>query len=405
MLRPTPFHPRTSARCESWKYKGWAGHVAVCAYDGHSEREYFAVRHAAGVLDASPLYKLDVRGPDAAALLSRVATRDVMRDFGVGRVTYTALCDERGHALDDGTIARLGPEHFRLTTSEPWHRWLLRHGRRLNASVEDTSASIACLALQGPTSRAILDALVAFDMGRMRFFRVRNLKLAGVDVAISRTGYTGDLGYELWMRADDALTVWDALFQAGEIHGITPLGLDALDVLRIEAGYVLQGVDYFSAKTCVVESRKSTPDEIGLGGSVDLEGRSVRFIGQDAVERERQKGSRWALVGLDVSWPELESLYDEYGLPPHLAPIASRAAVPVYDADGRTQVGQATSQTWSPILKRQLALASVPPRLAAPGTKLRIEHTADYARRTVTATVVPRPFFDPERKRAVTQES
>jgi aminomethyltransferase len=186
---------------------------------------------------------------------------------------------------------------------------------------------------------------------------------------------------------------------AGRLHGITPMGLDALDVCRIEAGYMLQGVDYFSAKSCIIEARKSTPHELGLGHAVDLE-REIRFVGQDAIEAELAGSHKWALVGLDVSWPELEELYEEYSLPPHLAPVACRDAVPVFEADGRTQVGQATSHTWSPLLKRQLSLASVHPRHAKPGTKLKIEHTVEYERRTVTATVVDRPFFDPERKRS-----
>ncbi|MEZ4319134.1 MAG: aminomethyltransferase family protein [Myxococcota bacterium] len=399
MLKPTPFHERTTALCESWKYKDWAGKVAVCTYDGHSEREYYAVRHAAGLMDASPLYKYDVFGADGAKLLSRVATRDVSRDFGVGRVTYCTWCDENGNVLDDGTISHLAPGHFRVTSSEPWQRWLERHGRRLDVRVEETTDALGCLALQGPNARAILDQCVDFDMSKMRFFRVRRTKLDGVDVWISRTGYTGDLGFEVWVAAADALRVWDALMAAGRLHGITPMGLDALDVLRIEAGYVLQGVDYFSAKSCIIEARKSTPHELGLGGAVDLE-RDIRFVGQEAVEAELTRGHTWALVGLDVSWPELEALYEEYSLPPHLAPAACRDAVPVFEADGRTQVGQATSHTWSPLLKKQLSLASVAPRYAVPGTKLKIEHTVEYERRTITATVVDRPFFDPERKRA-----
>jgi len=399
LLKPTPFHERTTALAQSWKFKDWAGKVAISAYDAHSEREYFGVRHAAGLMDASPLYKYDLYGPDAAKLLSRVATRDITRKFGVGRVTYCTWCDERGHVLDDGTISHLAPEHFRLTSSEPWLRWLLRHGRRLDVRVEDSTDRLGCLALQGPNSRHILEQCVDFDMDRMRFFRVRKTRLDGLDVWVSRTGYTGDLGFEVWVDRADALAVWDALMANGQRFGITPMGLDALDVLRIEAGFMLQGVDYFSSKSCIIEARKSTPHELGLGQAVDLTDRAFPFVGQEAIEAELKRGHKWALVGLDVSWPELEALYEEYSLPPHLAPIACRDAVPVYQEDGRTQVGQATSHTWSPLLKQQLSLASVHPRYAKPGTQLKIEHTVEYERRVVTATVVERPFFDPERKR------
>jgi aminomethyltransferase len=398
MSRTTPFHPRTSALCSSFLYKDWNGFAAVCRYDAYSEREYFAVRHAAGLLDVSPLKKYDIRGPDGAVLLSRVMTRNIER-FGVGRVTYCALVDPFGKCLDDCTVGRIGPQHWRMTSSEPWMRWLLRFARGLDVTVEDTSESLCALAIQGPAAREILAPITAFDMNKMRFFRVRPTTLAGCDVEISRTGYTGDLGYEIWIRPEDALTVFDALMEEGRPHHITPLGLDALDVTRIEAGFVLQGIDYFSAKDCIIESRKSSPDECGLGFTIDTE-RAVRFVGQDAVERERQLGSKWAMVGLDVSWSGLEMLYDEYGLPPHLAPEACRLAVPLFTEDGRRQVGQVTSTTWSPTLKRYLAMGQVFSDYADEGTRLRVEHTVEFERRHLPCVVAATPFFDPERKRS-----
>jgi len=398
MSHTTPFHPRTSSLCTSFRYKDWNGYAAVCRFDAYSEREYYAVRHAAGLLDVSPLKKYDIRGPDGAVLLSRVMTRNIQR-YGVGRVTYCALVDPFGKCLDDCTVARIGKDHWRMTSSEPWMRWLQRYARGLDLTVEDTSDSLCALALQGPAARAILAPITAFDMNKMRFFRVRRTTLAGCEVEISRTGYTGDLGYEIWIRKADALTVYDALMEEGRPHQIEPLGLDALDVTRIEAGFVLQGIDYFSAKDCIIESRKSTPDECGLGFTIDEE-REVRFVGQDCVERERREGSRWGLVGLEIDWPALEALYDEYGLPPHLAPEACRLAVPVYSADGRRQVGQVTSTSWSPTLKKYIAIGQVYADQASEGTALRVEHTVDFERRHVPCTVVAKPFFDPERKRS-----
>jgi aminomethyltransferase len=397
MSRTTPFHPRTSALCSSFLYKDWNGYAAVCRYDAYSEREYFAVRHAAGLLDVSPLKKYDIRGPDGAVLLSRVMTRNIER-FGVGRVTYSALVDPFGKCLDDCTVGRIGPNHWRMTSSEPWMRWLSRFARGLDVTLEDTSESLCALAIQGPAAREILAPITAFDMNKMRFFRIRPTTLAGCEVEISRTGYTGDLGYEIWIRSEDALTVFDALMEEGRPHYIEPLGLDALDVTRIEAGFVLQGIDYFSAKDCIIESRKSSPDECGLGFTVDLD-RSVRFVGQDAVERERQQGSKWAMVGLDLSWSALELLYDEYGLPPHLAPEACRQAVPVFTEDGRRQIGQVTSTTWSPTLKRYLAMGQIYSEYAVEGARLRVEHTVEFERRHLPCVVVPTPFFDPDRKR------
>jgi aminomethyltransferase len=395
MPKKSPFYPRTSALCLGHAYKEWSGYVAVCNYDRHSEREYFAFRHTAGLLDATPLYKYEVTGPDAGRFLSRAWTRD-LSTLKPGRVTYAAMCDEQGKLLDDGTVARLGPDRYRVATSEPWMHWYRRLARGLDVGVEDTTDRVACLALQGPLSRDTLRSLVDFDIDAMRFFAVRPGKLAGVPVEVSRTGYTGDLGFEVWMRNDDALRVWDEIVAAGHTYGLEPCGLDALDVVRIEAGFVLQGVDYISSRNCLIEARKSSPFEASLGFAVNLD--REPFIGQDALRREAQAGSKWELVGLELSWPALERLHDEYGLPPHLAPVACRLAVPIYDRLGR-QVGQATSTTWSPLLKRYLAIGQVLREHAALGNELRIEYTVDYQRRKLPVTVVKKPFFDPERKR------
>lgn len=403
MPRTTPLHPRTSACCRSFLWKEWNGFAAVRSYDAHSEEEYFAVRHKAAMIDVSPLCKYDLRGKDAPVLLSRVFSRDIER-LPERRVTYGLLVDPRGKVLDDGTVAHLEGGLWRMCTSERWGAWLHRHARGLDVQIEETTERYAALAIQGPLSRDVLSPLADFDIGQMPFFRARSAKLGNIPVTLSRTGYTGDLGYEIFVDAADALPLWDMLTEVGLRYQLTPFGLDALDVVRIEAGFVLQGVDYFSARGALIESRTSTPDEIGLGSCVELE-RSTRFIGQDAVEAERARGPVWDLVGLELSWEDLERLYHGFGLPPHLAPAASRLAVPVYADDGRTQVGQATSLTWSPVLKRFLALATVKRPHHTIGTALRVEHTVEFERRTVRATVVPRTFFDPARKRATTKNA
>lgn len=400
MLKTTPFHPRTAPLVQTFKWKDWNGFAAPCTYDGHSEQEYYALRHAAGLLDVSPLRKIDLRGAGCARLLSRVMTRD-FQAVDPGRVVYCAMADEDGKILDDCTVLRLGPDRWRVSASERWVHWLRRHARGLEVELEDTSDRVAVLALQGPRARDVLRPITDVDVDRMRFFRVRSGKVAGRSVAISRTGYTGDLGFELWMDHDAALPVWDALIASGAPFGLQPCGLDALDVVRIEAGYVLGGIDYQCSRACLIEPQKSTPDECGLGWSVDLEGRATRFVGQDAVERERRLGSGWAFVGLEVDWAGLEALYDEFGLPPHLGPVASREGVPIFDADGGRQVGQVTSRTWSPILKRFLALGQVHAPYGAVGTSLRVEHTVEFQRRQVPCRVVERPFYDPPHKRAV----
>ena len=395
---PTPFHERTQALCTSYRWKDWAGYCAVCSYDASHEREYFAFRESAGLLDVTPLYKYEVSGPDAQALLGRMMVRDVT-NLKVGRVAYSCWCDDDGKVVDDGTVSRLGESHFRVTAADPTLHWLQALARGFDVEIEDSSERLAALALQGPTSRNILrDASgpSVSSIDKLKFFGVTEAAISGIPVWISRTGYTGDLGYEVWVEREQALAVWDALMAAGQRHGIEPAGLDALDMTRIEAGFVLLGVDYFSSQKVVLESRKSTPLELGFGWMVDLERGS--FIGRDAIAAEMKRGPIWQLVGLEVSWEELEALYAGLNLPPSLPPAARRDALPVYDTEGQ-QVGQATSHTWSPLLKKYLALASVRRGFEAKGTKLQIEHTVEYERRKVTATVAPTPFFDPERKR------
>lgn len=392
---PSPFHERTQSLCTSYRWKDWAGYCAVSSYDTSHEREYFAFRESAGLLDVSPLYKYEVSGPGAQALLARMMVRDVSK-LKVGRVAYSCWCDDDGKVIDDGTVSRLGETHFRVTAADPTLHWLHALSRGLDVTIEDSSARLAALALQGPTSRNILRDASDANLDALKFFGVTRTTIKNIPVWISRTGYTGDLGYEIWSEREQAVAVWDALMAAGQRHGIEPAGLDALDMVRIEAGFVLMAVDYFSSHKVILDSRKSTPLELGFGWMVDLE--RGNFLGRDAIAAEMKRGPAWHLVGLEVSWEELEALYASFNLPPSLPATARRDALPVYDDDGR-QVGQATSHTWSPILKKYLAIASVRPGSEAKGTKLQIEHTVEYERRKVTATVAPLPFFDPERKR------
>lgn len=396
MPQPSAFHSRTARLCTSKSWKDWAGYYAPRYYHASHEPEYYAFRHSAGLIDVSPLFKYDITGPDAAAFLSRVTVRDVSK-AAVGQVMYLCWCDDDGYVVDDGTLSRLAEDHFRLTAAEPSTSWLGELTRGYRMAIEDTTDRIAALALQGPESRAILERVTDIDMRELGFFRTAPGSLSGTDVRISRTGYTGDLGYEIWVEREGAEAVYDALTEVGEPHSMLPAGLDALDVARIEAGFVMNGVEYFSAHHALTEQRKSSPYELGLGWTVQLD--REPFIGQAALARRKAEGAGRTLVGLEVSWPQIEDVFGRYGLPPELPTAAWRDGRPVYDRKGRW-VGQATSGALSPTLKKNLALAVVTDEHARTGATVGVEITAEYRRHVVDATVVELPFFDPPRKRA-----
>ena len=394
-LRTTPFHQRTAALSEGQAWRRWAGYVVASAYELSHEREYHAIRSAAALFDVSPLYKYLVTGRDAARLLDRVVTRDIAQ-AKIGQVLYTPWCDAAGKQIDDGTIARLEERVFRMTAADPNERWLHLNAAGLDVTVADVSERTAALSLQGPSSRTILERVTEIDLSGLKYFHLTAAKIRGMPVTISRTGYTGDLGYEVWVDAGDALPVWDALIDTGTPYGITPAGMLALDVARIEAGLLLIEVDYFSSKHALIEAQKSSPFELGLGWTVAL-GKDA-FNGKDALRREKAQGSTWQFTGLTVDWGSLERLYAEVRLPPKLPTQAWRTSVPIYVA-GR-QVGYATSGAWSPLLKQYIALAHLEAPFAAPGTAVEMEVTVEHRRKRAAVQVVKKPFFDPERKRA-----
>jgi aminomethyltransferase len=389
----TAVHERTFALCESLNYREWSGYYAVSAYESHHEHEYNAIRNASALIDVSPLFKYLVTGKDAPRLVDRLITRNVAK-MTVGQVFYTPWCDEHGKVIDDGTVSRLGEQTFRWTAADPSLRWFRQNTQGLDVQIEDISEQVAALALQGPTSARLLRAVAQADIDRLKYFRVTSGTIAGVKVDISRTGYTGDLGYEIWMPADRALTVWDALMDSGRPFDIKPAGMLALDVARIEAGLLLIEVDFFSSRKAMIASQMYTPYEMGLGRLVNLD--KARFIGQRALADEQRRGPARQIVGLSIDWNEVERLYDHVGLAPAVATTASRVAVPVY-RNGR-QVGKATSTTWSPVLKRMIALATIERPHFAEGTPLEIEVTVEAVRHRVPATVAKTPFFNPARK-------
>ena len=392
----TAFHERTLALCESLNYREWSGYYTVGAYEMTHEHEYNAIRNSAALIDISPLFKYRVTGGDATKFVNRVITRDINK-VAVDQVIYCCWCDPEGKVVDDGTITRLGENEYRWTAADPSLRWFSQNSLGMNVEIEDISEKVAALALQGPTSGRLLHAVADANIAGLKYFRVTHGKIAGVPVDISRTGYTGDLGYEIWVPCKDAIKVFDALMDKGRAFDIHPAGMVALDIARIEAGLILIEVDYISSKKSLIEEQRYTPGEIGLGKLVDLKKES--FVGREALMMEAKKGgSARRLVGLEVNWNEVEALYEKIGMAPQVPSTASRVAVPVY-REGR-QVGKATSTTWSPTLKRMIALATVGRESAALGTNLSMELTVEASRKTVSAKVVALPFFNPGRKTA-----
>jgi len=395
VLKTTPFHARTAALCASRAWRRWAGYVVASSYELSHEREYHSIRSAAALFDISPLYKYRVAGRDAARLLDRVMTRDVARSQP-GQVLYTPWCDGAGKVLDDGTVTRLDEHAFRVTAAEPNLRWFGDNALGLDVAIEDVSDATAALALQGPASRAILARVCDADLARLKYFRMTAAKLAGIPATITRTGYTGDLGYEIWTAAADALPVWDALVAAGRDYGIAPAGMLALDVARIEAGLMLLDVDYVPANKALIESQLSSPYELDLGWAVNLA--KEQFNGRQALAAEAARGPAWQFAGVQVEWDSFEALFLAAGIAPRVPAAAWRTSVPLYA--GGAQAGYATSGVWSPLLKAYIALAHVESRWARPGTALELEVTVEHRRRRAQARVVKKPFFDPERKRA-----
>ena len=393
----TALHERTLPLCHSLSYREWSGYYTVSVYETHHEHEYNAIRNAAALIDVSPLFKYTVTGKDATKLVNRIITRDINK-VGVDQVIYCCWCDEEGKVIDDGTLTRLGENTYRWTAAAPNLRWFRQNALGLEVEIEDISERVAALAVQGPTAGRLIRKIADASIENLKYFRVAHGSIGGVRVDISRTGYTGDLGYEIWMPWNDAVKVWDALMATGKEFDLKPAGMLALDVARIEAGLLLIEVDYFSSKKALIPSQTYSPFELNFGRMMHLD--KEHFIGRAALLAEQRAGGpARRLVGLEIDWTEVERIYEKYDLAPAAPSTASRVAVPVYG--GGAQVGRATSTTWSPTLKKLIALASIQAGYARQGTRLEIEYTVEAVRHRVGARVVPLPFFNPPRKTAV----
>lgn len=394
---PSPFHSRTAPLSLSQEWRNWAGYLAAGTYEYSHEREYFAIRNAVALIDVSPLYKYEIAGADALRAVNRIMTRDFER-LPVGQIRYSPWCDDDGKVIDDGTVSRLAEKCFRITAADPNLAWFQDCAYPLDVQVEDVTTDLAALAVQGPNSRELLESVVSgIDLVRLKYYHWSRGSLGSLPLLVSRTGYTGDLGYELWFAPDAAGEVWDILVEHGQRYGLLPAGMVALDIARIEAGLIMLGVDYVSSRKAVIDAQKSTPKELGLGWAVDLH--KASFIGKRPLEEEKKRGSAWSLVGLEIDWLSLEAEYRWVDLVPQVAGRASRSAVPVYQRN--RQVGYATSLAFSPILKKYIAIATLESADARPGTLVDVEITVEHVRRRARASVSRLPFYNPERKRSL----
>ena len=397
MVKTTPFHPRLAELNTTQLWQHWAGYLAATQYDIAAKHEYFGVRNAVGFFDASPLYKYEISGRDAERFLGGLFARDI-RTCRPGRAQYTIWCDDAGHVLEDGVVFRHSATDFLLTAAEPNLSFLQNQIGSLEVSVADVSADYAMLAVQGPRSRAVLADLApeVLDLG---YFAHGQAKVAGSEVTVSRTGFTGDLGYELRIPAGDALSVLDAVIAAGEPHRMRPFGDQALNILRIEAGLPLIGVEFSSSRYAFTEHDRFTPDELGFGWLLKgIDDATRPFSGRRAILAEREAGaSRWQTVGLRVDARAFDRLYFDAGLiPPRDEPPAAWETMLYDDQDERA--GYATSYTYSPMLQTQVGIARVRPDLAEVGTTVHVEQTVNHTYTSVPATVTRMPFFNPERK-------
>jgi aminomethyltransferase len=382
-LLPTPFQERARALAQVDSFIQWSGYSTIDVFTT-AEQEYFAIRNAASLYDLTPMVKYRIAGPGAERFLNRLATRNIAK-LKEGRVAYTVWCNDAGHVIDDGTVFRLGATEFRLCAQERQLDWLLDSAIGFEVEIAEVTEDIAALALQGPTSCAVLREFGVQGVERLKPFEIGNFTVDGLALMISRTGFTGDLGYELWMSPADALPVWDRLMEAGKSRGIRAIGSQALNMARIEAGFIMLNVDFVSSEHTIRTGRDRSPFELGLDWLVDLN--KGHFNGRRALLAEKLQGPRRRLIGLDI----------EGNKPAHNALIYA-------DHTGKTEIGAVTSAIWSPTCKRNIALAMIDaPHFAMGHTvwaEIYLNRELAWERRMARAQVTEKPFFAPERRRA-----
>ena len=381
--RRSPFYPRQAEIDRLNRWHDWKGYSSA---DGFYDTglEYFAVRNSTGVFDISPMTKYRISGPDSVDFVDRLVTRD-MRKIRPGRVAYAVWCDDEGQVIDDGTIFHLEQGVYRLCSQERHMAWLKAAAIGMDVTIVDETQDVCGLAVQGPTSFSVLQGMGLESIAELKPFGLATFDFQGSELMVSRTGFTGDLGYELWVSPDKAVELWDALFEAGRLWGIRAIGTEALDQARIEAGFIQAYVDFLPADSTVRTGRSRSPLELGLEWLVDF--RKPNFNGRRALAAEKSRGSTWRLVKLDI----------EGNKPAHHSYIYAKKG-------GGKEIGFVTSAAWSPVCKQNIALGTVRAPHGKVGDKLYVEiyyqREMHWSRMMAEATVVDKPFWDPPRKRA-----
>ena len=381
--RRSPFYPRQAELDRLNRWHDWKGYLSA---DGFADTslEYFATRNSTGVFDLSPMTKYRVTGPDSLEYVDRLVTRN-MRKIKPGRVAYAVWCDDEGQVIDDGTVFHLRDGEYRICSQERHMAWFRAAAIGFDVTIVDETDDVCALAVQGPTSFSVLDAMGLAGIDALKPFGLDTFEFDGVELLVSRTGFTGDLGYELWTSPDKAVALWDALFEAGKLYGIRAIGTEALDRARIEAGFIQAHVDFLPADVTVRSGRSRSPLELGLAWLVDFD--KPCFNGRRALLDEKQRGSAWRLVKLDI----------EGNKEAHHSYIYARKR-------GGKEIGFTTSATWSPVCKQNIALGTVRAPHGAVGDTLFVEvyyrREMHWSRVMAEATVVDKPFWDPPRKRA-----
>ncbi|NNF63501.1 MAG: aminomethyl transferase family protein [Acidimicrobiia bacterium] len=400
-MRTTPFHERIAPLNRTYLWEHWAGFVTAVAYQHSVATEYFATRNSVAVFDTSPLFKYRIAGPDATAFLAGVFARDIRR-CAIGEGHYTVWCNDEGYLLEDGVVLRLGEDEYLATSAEP----NLRHFRSLanghEVTVEDLSDAYGILAVQGPHSVEVIRR-ISPEAGSLPYFGVTRTSIANHQVVVSRTGFTADLGYEIWIETADALPVWDTLMDAGADYNLIPMGMRALGMARLDGGMLLINADFEPARHAWTDAQRETPDELGLAWMVNLAD-DRPFVGRRAIEAERANGtSRWKTVGFHVDAAAYEAIYNNDGLAAPKEGVYEETAHSLYDRDfnvdaGAQWVGYATSFGFSPILKRHIGLAKLPLDRCTPGLTAHLELVVNHRPKYVPVEVSKTPFWNPARK-------